>query len=182
MELEQVEADESCRLIRVCHAQKSLNKMCGVWILFMSVEDARIEASTELFPTLIPQTAPGISVEQMVLWSIQQNTLSLDASFAEWESAYTALCQYTSQDNTFTTRWSGCRIQVWVKVLAHASHLAKTGIHSQQLFQKAQLDWQALCFQVSSSSCRLLPADLRGKCEHSCNTDLVQESKGSNAL
>ena len=42
---------------RRCCALKSLNKLCGVWILFRSVKDAEIEASSESFPTLITQTA-----------------------------------------------------------------------------------------------------------------------------
>ena len=35
---------------------KSLNKLCGVWILFGSVEHSEIEHSSELIPILIPQT------------------------------------------------------------------------------------------------------------------------------
>ena len=42
-------------------------------------------------------------------------------------------------DKTFTTRLSGCRVQVWVQVRAHACHLAfspcrSSGNHSQRLF------------------------------------------------
>ena len=44
------------RAVKILSAPKSLNKLCGVWIIFRSVEDAEIEASSESIPTLILQT------------------------------------------------------------------------------------------------------------------------------
>ena len=42
---------------KVLSAQKSLNKLCVVWILFRFVENTEIEDSSELIPTLIHQIA-----------------------------------------------------------------------------------------------------------------------------
>ena len=44
-------------VVKVLSALKSQNKLCGVWILVRSVENAKIEDSSELISTLIHQTA-----------------------------------------------------------------------------------------------------------------------------
>ena len=68
-----------------------------------------------------------VSVEQVVLWSIQQNTLALDASFGAWDSAYTALCPYTSQcqinlqDSSASTCSSSIQLSKWYYSNAYVS-------------------------------------------------------------
>ena len=96
---------------------------------------------------------------------------------------------------TFTTRWSGGRVQVWVQVWAPAGHLAispKAFPEGNWRFRgqnqlpnswgsyAALLVWIGLArtntghFQVGGSPCWQLPA--RKTCYHSCYTDSVQES------
>ena len=40
-------------------APKSLNKLCGIWILFWSIENAKIGDSNESLPTLISGSCQG---------------------------------------------------------------------------------------------------------------------------
>ena len=44
------------RIVKVLSAPKSQNKLCGVWIIFRSVENAEIEDIAETISTLIPRT------------------------------------------------------------------------------------------------------------------------------
>ena len=45
-------------VVKVLYALKSLKKLCGVWILFRSIKNVKIEDSSELISTLIHQTEP----------------------------------------------------------------------------------------------------------------------------
>ena len=58
------------RVVKVLSASKSLNKLCGVWILFRSVEDAKIEACSESIPTGIPQTGVWYVILSYILCSV----------------------------------------------------------------------------------------------------------------
>ena len=108
---------------------------------------------------------------------------------------------------TFTTHWSGGRVQVWVEVWAPACHLTPEGYSRRQskfLTAKSILkllrtrscqctawagwthDGQASTntgrFLVCSSRCWQRQAHSRKKCYHFCNTDSVESQKGFNAL
>ena len=100
-------------------------------------------------------------------------------------------------DKTFTTSWSGSRVQV--QAPAYRLTITPKGFsrwQSKVLTAKsmAELFWQALrhslgrswgprvrsntgSFWVSCSCCWQWQAHLRKKCCHSCDTDSVQESK-----
>ena len=114
-------------------------------------------------------------------------------------------------DKTFTTSWSGGRVQVWAEVQAPACHLAITpegysrrqsnnqGFDSKSNGQAlwtalghsfCRLDWQAQTQTVSNwtnstaaatVSCQQ-PAGLKKKCHQSFDTDLVQGSKCVSSL
>ena len=100
-------------------------------------------------------------------------------------------------DKTFTTRWSGGRVQVWVQVWAPGCLLAispKAVPEGDRRFrgQNQLLSswgrspallawvWQARsntgCFLVCCSRCWQWPARLRKTCYYSCDTGSVQES------
>ena len=118
-----------------------------------------------------------------------------------------SLCFDFGGDKTFTTRWSGCRVQVWVQVWAPAGRLAISQILSDGCSRgnrrfRGKINGQALgaalqhslggtddgragtntsvselAPQLGGSRCRPRPARLRKICCHSCHTDSVQESK-----
>ena len=119
-------------------------------------------------------------------------------------SSLPSLCRDFGADNTFTTRWSGCRVQVWVQVWAPAGHLAIwwslpkaiTGDYRRSWLQIQELSsWgprsdgraQTQGAGVSESAtaagtrCGPRPAPLRKKCYHSCDT-YFESQKGFNAL
>ena len=120
----------------------------------------------------------------------------------QWTSKEFKLNTDYSGTVTFTTHWSHCRVQDWVQVWAAVGHLAiAPKAHSRRISKvlnanlwyshsfwgraRAQLGlvgWVSTntgCFWVGQgcSHCWLLKALLRKTCYHSCNTDLVGESK-----
>ena len=99
--------------------------------------------------------------------------------------------------NTFTTRWSGGTVRVWVQVQAPESHLAISlkavpeGYRRFRAQNQRPSSWgRSLAllarvrrvstntgrFRVCGSGCWPRQARLRKSCYHSCNTDSVQES------
>ena len=78
----------------------------------------------------------------------------------------------------FTTGWSGSRLQVWDQVLALLKAISEDNlIHCQALGVQAPAQARTQCFPVSCSSCWQLLASLRKLSYHSCDADLVLESK-----
>ena len=110
-----------------------------------------------------------------------------------------SLCCHLGGYKTFTTCWSGqsgCTVQVWVQVWAHAGHLAISPKAVPKCYRRfrGQNQWpSSWCrsqaqlarvkrastntgrFWVGGSRCWQRPASLRKTCYHSCDTDSVQE-------
>ena len=141
----------------------------------------------------------GAWAAMMSLWNFTLCGLNL-ASVTELKRIQTphSLCCDFWGDKTFTTRWSGYRVQVWFQVWAPACHLlfqkAIKGLNStlegkingQTLGAASGTAWEGLIgkhkhkakrFQVGGSRCWPQQACLRKTCYHSCHTDSVQESK-----
>ena len=118
------------------------------------------------------------------------------------ETPHSLCCDFRGY-KTFTTRWSGGTVQVWVQVQAPACHLAISpkavpegnrrfrgqnqlpsswGSSPALLALVGQASTNTGRFQVGCSRCWLLLARLRKTCYHSCYTKSVQESTRFNAL
>ena len=114
-----------------------------------------------------------------------------------WNSAHWHLCCDFGGYDTFTTRWSGGRVQVRVQVWAPACHMAISlkavpednrrfrgqnqlpsswGRAPAWLAQVGRASTNTGRFRVSGSRCGPRQARLRKTCYHSCDTDSVQES------
>ena len=125
------------------------------------------------------------------------SNLASVTDFKRIETPHSLCCDFWG-DKTFTTRWSGGRVQVWVQVWAPASHLAislKAVPEGNWRFRgQNQLPSSWGCsvalfalvglastntghFQVCCSRCWQWLACLRKRCYHSGDTDSVQESK-----
>ena len=141
----------------------------------------------------------GLYLHAVLVMSLRKVTLlgSNLASVTDLKRIETphSLCCDFGGYKTFTTRWSGGTVQVWVQVWAPACHLAispKAVPEGNRKFRgQNQLpsSWsrsQALLVRLAStdtgsflvccSRCWQRQALLRKTCYHSCDTDLVQES------
>ena len=93
---------------------------------------------------------------------------------------------------TFATRWSGGTVHVAIspKAVPEGSRRfrgqnqrpSSWGSSPALLARVGQASTKTGCFRVGSSSCGQRQARLRKTCNHSCNTDSVQESTRFNAL
>ena len=119
------------------------------------------------------------------------------------ETPYSLCCDFGGY-KTFTTRWSGGTVQVWVQVRAPAGHLAISSKPNRRLFQKVIEGLEGIVsgqnqqpsslgrspallarvgrastntgrFRVGGSRCRQQQARLRKTCYHSFNTESIQE-------
>ena len=125
--------------------------------------------------------------------------------FKRIETPHNLCCDFGGY-KTFTTCWSGCRVQVSAQVWAPAGHLAispkavpegnrrfrgqKSAKSTAKLLGQLSylLVWVGLAsvktghFQVGGIRCWQRPACLRKICYHSWDTDTVQDSTRFNAL
>ena len=110
-------------------------------------------------------------------WRAQTQGIASATDLKRIETPHSLCCDFGGFE-TFTTRWSGGRVQVWVQVWAPASHLA---ISPKAVPEgNLALVWLASTntgrFRVGGSRCWQRQARLRKTCYHSCDTDSVQES------
>ena len=136
-------------------------------------------------------TLLGMSLRKVT--SLGSNSASV-TDLKRIETLHSLCCDFEGY-KTFTTCWSGSRVQVWVQVWAPAGHLAislKAVPEGNWRFrgqnQQASswgsspallaLVWRANTntgrFRVGSSRSWQHPARLRKRCYHSCYTDSVQ--------
>ena len=139
------------------------------------------------------ETVRGISLEKVT--SLGSNLVSV-TDLKRIETPHSLCCDFGGY-KTFTTRWSGGRVQVWVQVWAPACHLAISpkavpegnrrfrgqnqrpsswGRSPALLARVGRASTNTGRFRVGGSRCGPRPARLRKTCYHSCDTDSVQES------
>ena len=126
-------------------------------------------------------------------WRAQTQGIASATDLKRIETPHSLCCDFGGFE-TFTTRWSGGRVQVWVQVWAAASHLQispKAVPEGNRRFREQNQQpssWGRLLarvgrastnterFWVGSSRWGKRSARLRKTCYHTCDTDSVQES------
>ena len=148
-----------------------------------------------------PSAGPVLGMSLRKVTSLGSNLASV-TDLKRIETPHSLCCDFGGY-KTFTTRWSGGRVQVWVQVWAPACHLAispKAVPEGNRRFKGqnqrpsswgsspallGRVRWASTntgCFRVGGSRCWQQPAHLRKTCYHLCDNDSVQELTRFNAL